>query len=402
MQSSSQFDLILGSPALEPNYVESFELDGSHSTEEVQRRSALREAPSWIMSFAIHLTCFLAIVSLTAPSGPNGNAALVLELSQSDGVESKNSSVREVTLPQSLSDSDDNDAESRKALERLEPLPIQTTEASRLSPPQPDDSSAENVSESSVAPTRKYEAITMRLRARASRNAHLLRHELNNPNPRKKTKHDEIVDRFILYDIGRLRGAEGALALRKFRELGPSAVPALVRGLNRSAAIHASCPVGVIASKLMGTLRAADDPLLTEYAVQHIGRNVSPGAPHHARIIAFRDYWLNHVKGLPDRTAQMLEKRGLEGNGEILELAMSLTHAPIAELLAAVESPDPDLSIPAMIALLQRANKFSASERARAQRSLVRKAGAEELTDHEKTLTDECLKVVKPKRRGHR
>src|SRR5690242_13193143 len=62
----------------------------------------------------------------------------------------------------------------------------------------------------------------------------------------EEDKLDEIVNRYIQYDIGRLQGRDGAKALKEFNDLGPEAIPSLVRGLNRAAAIEHSCPVVVI------------------------------------------------------------------------------------------------------------------------------------------------------------
>jgi tetratricopeptide (TPR) repeat protein len=95
---------------------------------------------------------------------------------------------------------------------------------------------------------------------------------------------DEIVEQFICYDIGALRGAAGQQALRAFNQLGPEAIPALVRGLNRSASIHASCPVCVITTKLQNELRDNQDPSLLRYAIDNIGRDVPDTAPHRARL----------------------------------------------------------------------------------------------------------------------
>src|SRR5688572_30752368 len=53
----------------------------------------------------------------------------------------------------------------------------------------------------------------------------------------EEKKLDGIIDRFILYDIGQLRGEEGQKAVREFAKLGPEAIPALIRGINRAAAI---------------------------------------------------------------------------------------------------------------------------------------------------------------------
>ncbi|HMF13550.1 MAG TPA: hypothetical protein VKE94_14625, partial [Gemmataceae bacterium] len=66
----------------------------------------------------------------------------------------------------------------------------------------------------------------------------------------EEEKLDEVIDRFMLYDIGRLQGEDARKALKDFKDLGPEAIPALVRGLNRAAKIEHSCPVVVIAQKL--------------------------------------------------------------------------------------------------------------------------------------------------------
>src|SRR5262245_787914 len=58
----------------------------------------------------------------------------------------------------------------------------------------------------------------------------------------EEDKLDKIIDRFMEYDVGKLKGAEGLQALRAFEKLGPDAIPALLRGLNRAAAINHSCP----------------------------------------------------------------------------------------------------------------------------------------------------------------
>jgi hypothetical protein len=95
---------------------------------------------------------------------------------------------------------------------------------------------------------------------------------------------DHIVEQFIRYDIGQLPGAAGQRARRAFDQLGPEAIPALVRGLNRSASIHASCPVCVISSKLQNSLGQCRDPRLLQYAIANIGLEVPAAAPHRSRL----------------------------------------------------------------------------------------------------------------------
>jgi hypothetical protein len=94
---------------------------------------------------------------------------------------------------------------------------------------------------------------------------------------------DEIVNRFMQYDIGRLQGKEGAKALKEFKALGPEAIPSLVRGLNRAAMIEHSCPVVVIAQKLGRLLAASDDQELMEYVRDNIGSGV--GRTRHAGVL---------------------------------------------------------------------------------------------------------------------
>lgn len=96
--------------------------------------------------------------------------------------------------------------------------------------------------------------------------------------------HDDVVERFIQFDIGKLQGDEGARARDDFQRLGSDALPSLVRGLNRSAMIRASCPVMVITSKIEAVLRENPDPELLKYAIDNIGRGVPSHAPHRGRL----------------------------------------------------------------------------------------------------------------------
>jgi hypothetical protein len=99
----------------------------------------------------------------------------------------------------------------------------------------------------------------------------------------EEDKLDEIVDRFMLYDIGRLQGADARKALKEFKNLGPEAIPALVRGLNRAAQIEHSCPVVVIAQKLGRLLAVSEDRELLEFVRDNIGAGV--GRTRHAGVL---------------------------------------------------------------------------------------------------------------------
>jgi hypothetical protein len=92
---------------------------------------------------------------------------------------------------------------------------------------------------------------------------------------KEEEKVDEVIDRFIEQDTGQLRGEDGKKALKEFRELGPEAIPGLIRGLNRAAKIETSCPAVIIAKKLAVMLKASNDPDLLEFARENIGAGIT-------------------------------------------------------------------------------------------------------------------------------
>ncbi len=134
---------------------------------------------------------------------------------------------------------------------------------------------------------------------------------------------DRIVDRFILYDTGRLRGPEGKKALAEFNKLGPEAIFGLIRGLNKAAGIEASCPALTIGKKVLGILRSTRDVQLLEFARENIGAGV--GKTRHGGV-------LNDL-----RVACMFRKRAV-GQGAVV--AAPAKKAPrsmsVAELTAAI------------------------------------------------------------------
>jgi hypothetical protein len=91
----------------------------------------------------------------------------------------------------------------------------------------------------------------------------------------KESKFDQIIDRFIEYDTGKLPGPEGKQAVAEFASLGNDAIPALIRGLNKAAKIEHSCPAVTIAKKLNRMLRASRSPELLEFARENIGAGVT-------------------------------------------------------------------------------------------------------------------------------
>src|SRR5947208_7741288 len=61
--------------------------------------------------------------------------------------------------------------------------------------------------------------------------------------PEEEAKLDEIINAFILHDTGMRYNPKAVAALRN---LGPEAIPALIRGLNRAATMSHSCPVSML------------------------------------------------------------------------------------------------------------------------------------------------------------
>ena len=62
----------------------------------------------------------------------------------------------------------------------------------------------------------------------------------------EEARYDKIINQFIKFDIGQLPGAEGLKAKNDFLMLGSDSIPALFRGLQKSAKLEHSCPVAMI------------------------------------------------------------------------------------------------------------------------------------------------------------
>ena len=82
----------------------------------------------------------------------------------------------------------------------------------------------------------------------------------------EEARYDKIINQFIKFDIGQLPGAEGLKAKNDFLMLGSDSIPALFRGLQKSAKLEHSCPVAMISQKLKGFLLKSDDDELLDFA----------------------------------------------------------------------------------------------------------------------------------------
>jgi hypothetical protein len=120
-------------------------------------------------------------------------------------------------------------------------------------------------------------------RADETRKPHPYAPSIKELSEEEERKLDTIVDRFILFDTGKLRGAEGQQAYREFVKLGPDAIPALLRGLTRASMIQHSCPVTVIATKLERLLAGSADLRLLDYARDEMASAAGDG-PHRAVV----------------------------------------------------------------------------------------------------------------------
>jgi hypothetical protein len=110
--------------------------------------------------------------------------------------------------------------------------------------------------------------------ADAPRRPHPLAPSLPDLTAEQEAVFDKIVDDFILYDVGALRGEEGKKALEAFKKLPAESVFALIRGINKAAAFDDSCPAVVIGKKLSTILRGTTDKALLEFARENIGAGV--------------------------------------------------------------------------------------------------------------------------------
>ncbi len=167
----------------------------------------------------------------------------------------------------------------------------------------------------------------------------------------ERATHDRVVDRFILYDIGELRGEEGQQARRDFERLGPRAIPSLVYGLNQAANLRANCPISVISRKLDEALAANNDPAMLQYAIENIGRDVPKGAPYAARIAGIRRRLAKSDEARFGRVRAEIAALGLDpAHSRLARDACQLTRATVGDLVTVLGDDDPDRRLAAAVA----------------------------------------------------
>ena len=104
---------------------------------------------------------------------------------------------------------------------------------------------------------------------------HPLAPSLPLPTKEEEKRYDDVIERFIQYDIGKLPGPAGKKALADFTALGPEAFFSLLDGFNRAANLEASCPAVIIGRKIASILRTTQDPHLLMFARENIGAGVT-------------------------------------------------------------------------------------------------------------------------------
>ncbi|MCA9148767.1 MAG: hypothetical protein KDA92_05690 [Planctomycetales bacterium] len=329
--------------------------------------SCREEMPSWLVSLVLHLVFFLMITAVAAPplTGPRGGAGRIsLEAAFSSAEETREAtgpvvSVRPVEAPDSETL---EQAETTGLPKHVANTPVQaprpTAEVQPNGSPSGGSASLETTGRTPTMIYKKpskYAGYLNRLntnRPAGAQTMQVLKPITEVPLDPEQRRLDQVVDDFIAFDVGQLSGAAGRTAQRRFSLLGPEAIPALVRGLNKSASIHASCPVGMIAGKLMTTLRLSSDPSLRDYALANVGMGVPESAPHYHRLQALRKNWLG-ANDMPQPVSALVERIGMSGEGELLELTLALTDAPAETLAAALRSHDDYLASAAILAIIQ-------------------------------------------------
>jgi hypothetical protein len=106
------------------------------------------------------------------------------------------------------------------------------------------------------------------------RKPHPLAPSLPELTDKEEAELDRLIDKFIAADTGKLSGLDAKKAMDDFKQLGPEASFALIRGFNKSAHIGHSCPALTIGRKLTSILRATNDIELLQFAKENVGAGV--------------------------------------------------------------------------------------------------------------------------------
>jgi hypothetical protein len=107
------------------------------------------------------------------------------------------------------------------------------------------------------------------------RSRHPLAPSLPELTAKEEAKYQDILERFIQFDTGKLTGAAGKKALEQFNQLPPEAIFILIDGFNRTANMEASCPCVLIGRKIIRILNSSEDLELLAFAKENLGTGVT-------------------------------------------------------------------------------------------------------------------------------
>lgn len=213
----------------------------------------------------------------------------------------------------------------------------------------------------------------------------------------EEDKLDGIINRFIQYDTGKLRGPEGQRALKEFEALGSEAIPALIRGLNRAVQIDHSCPTLVISRKLTKMLLASEDPELLEYARDNLGAGV--GRTRHAGVIndmRFQCLMRKNALSRAGITAVKLPARMT--SAELVQAASKEQGPRLKQVLTELETRrDPDVAAGLTVALIHPDKEIQTLGRDLLERNLARQGTAmlrQKLTDENVEVRKAAVRVA--------
>jgi hypothetical protein len=265
--------------------------------ERLQKRQSPRqdELPSWLMSLVTHMSLLALVGALAATPRAQGRFdPIVITLSAAEGNDESNSHLLASIVAQ---DQPQHDEAQDGA--RVDDTP-QVSQSNEITPPSQSPSGASGEMDGEQDATHNDSFVVVKLLKPDVQLSSLATNELKRleePSPRSRSRDprsassrlteqdmDKIVDRFIQFDIGQLRPNASSQARNDFQRLGPEAIPALVRGLNKAAGLRASCPIGVISHRLSTLLKQTDDPALIRYALENIGRGVDKADPHYGSV----------------------------------------------------------------------------------------------------------------------
>jgi hypothetical protein len=146
-------------------------------------------------------------------------------------------------------------------------------------------------------------------------------------NKEEAARYEAVIDRFIQYDTGKLKGAEGKKALEEFHRLPAEAIFELIDGFNRAANMEHSCPSVIIGKKILKILNASDDLELLTFAKENVGADVT--AKRHLGMIREVQFGILLRKGA-------VQRKALAGGGKLnpgRQGEKSLSSLPLPELV---------------------------------------------------------------------